>query len=68
MNDVDDGRVLDETGRYHLNADSVSQASGTPMGGGRSLRFSPEDPDVQGDGTSVLWAESTPALGCQQQC
>ena len=63
MNDVDGGRVLDETGRYHLNADSVSQARGTPMGGGRSLRFKPEDPDVQGSDTSVLWAESVPALG-----
>lgn len=63
MNAVDDGRVLDETGRYHLNADSVSQAQGTPMGGGRSLRFKPEDPSAEGGGASVLWTESAPALG-----
>lgn len=62
MNQVDSGQVLDETGRNHLTAESVWQASGTPMGGGRSLRFQPEDPDVEGDITSVLWAESVPGL------
>ncbi|PHS00333.1 MAG: hypothetical protein COA80_02905, partial [Leeuwenhoekiella sp.] len=63
MNAVDDGQVLDETGRYHLTAESVSQARGTPMGGGRSLRFKPEDPAVQGSSTSTLWATNVPALG-----
>lgn len=35
------------------------------MGGGRSLKFQPANPAVDGSTTSVLWAESVPALGKQ---
>ncbi|WP_416398400.1 LamG domain-containing protein [Allohahella sp. A8] len=62
LNELDGQLVLDETGRYPLSAQFVTQARGTPMGGGRSLRFSSVNQTIDGEVPSVLWADSAPAL------
>ncbi|PAV24775.1 hypothetical protein CF392_14320, partial [Tamilnaduibacter salinus] len=62
MNAVGDRQVADETGRYPLNARHVNQASGTPMEGGRSLRFSASNQTSSANEPSLLWSESAPLL------
>ncbi|WP_416398403.1 hypothetical protein [Allohahella sp. A8] len=62
LNELDGQLVLDETGRYPLSAQFVTQARGTPMGGGRSLRFSSVNQTIDGEVPSVLWTDSAPAL------